>query len=68
MQAYLKPSELKIRHHEAQEIFKLRSQVTDVKENFKGKYENLICEICKKENESQLHIIQCEELNILNES
>ena len=31
--------------------------------NFKGKYENLECELCKKEEESQEHIImRCNKL------
>ena len=37
MQRYLKPNNLKIRKEEAQTIFKMRSRVTDVKINYKGK-------------------------------
>ena len=63
MQNYLKPNELKIKLEEAQEIFKMRSRVSDVKTNFKGKYENFECEICKDEYETQQHIIECKEIN-----
>ena len=41
----------------------MRSRVFDVKINFRGKYENFECEICKIEYESQQHIIECEEIN-----
>ena len=41
----------------------MRSRVSDVKTNFKGKYENFECEICLEENESQIHIINCKEIN-----
>ena len=44
-------------------IFKLRCHVTEVKFNFKGKYEELGCRACKLEEEKQNHIIEC---NILN--
>ena len=63
MQNYLKPNELKVKLEEAQEIFKMRSRVSDVKTNFKGKYENFECEICKIEYETQQHIIECKEIN-----
>ena len=41
----------------------MRSRVSDVKSNFKGKYENFECEICKIEDETQQHIIECKEIN-----
>ena len=43
-------------------MFKLRTRVTDVKCNYKGKYESFECEICKKDDESQkiLNILECE--------
>ena len=62
MQKYLKSNPVKITQEEAKEIFKLRSKVTEVKENFKGKYENIECELCKEE-ENQEHIMTCKELN-----
>ena len=62
MQKYLTPCEINITQEEAQEIFKLRTRVTDVKYNYKGKYESFECEICKKDDESQkiLNILECE--------
>ena len=59
---------MKITKEEAQEIFKLRSRMSDVKLNYKGKYESLKCEICdENEDESQKHIINCKSLNMINE-
>ena len=37
MQNFLKPNELKIKLEEAQEIFKMRSRVSDVKTYFRRK-------------------------------
>ena len=68
MQKYLRPTENKIMQEEAQEIFKLRSRVSDVKINFRGKYENFECEICMEEDETQKHIIYCKEINKKNEN
>ena len=50
MQNYLKSNEEKITKDEAKEIFKLGSKVTDVKGNFKGKYENIECQLCEEES------------------
>ena len=63
MQNYLKPNRSKIKIEEAQEIFKMRSRVSDVKSNFKGKYENSTCNICENEDETQKHIIDCPLIN-----
>ena len=63
MQKYLKPNESKIKVEEAQEIFKMRSRVSNVKINFRGNHENFECKVCKMEDESQQHIIQCNEIN-----
>ena len=52
MQKYLISSEVKIAQEEAEEIFKLRTRVTDVKYNYKGKYESFEFEICTKDKES----------------
>ena len=63
MQKYLKPNQNKMSKDESQLIFKLRCRVTKVKENLKGIYDSLECDTCGKEEESQMHIIICEELN-----
>ena len=69
IQKYLKSCNIKITPEEAQEIFKLRSRVSDVKMNFKGKYDSLECEACQEnEEESQQHIINCKILNENNEN
>ena len=62
MQTYLKPTRTKITKEERQNIFKLRSRVTEVKMNYKRKYEDLTCKACKKEEETQEHILECEEI------
>ena len=66
MQKYLKPGTMKITKEEAQEIFRLRTRTSDVKANFKGKYENLECYACKNDEETQKHVI--EKCKILNEN
>ena len=48
---------------DAQLIFKLRCRVTEAKVNLKGKYDELECGACWLEEETQQHIIKCEELN-----
>ena len=64
MQNYLKSNEIRIKLEEAQEIFKMRSRMSDVKNNFRGKYENFECNICNtKEYETQQHILECKEIN-----
>ena len=65
MQKYLKSCETKITQEEAQEIFKLRTRTSDVKINFKGKYETFECDACNIQEETQKHVIQ--ECKILNE-
>ena len=62
MQNYLKPNKLKINQEDAQAIFKLRSRMTEVKENFKGKYFTHECELCNEEEETQEHIFTCKEI------
>ena len=40
--------------------FKLRRRMADVKVNFRHKYEVLECDICKDEEETQKHILECD--------
>ena len=63
VQKYLQPNSIKITREEAQLIFQLRCRVTETKVNLKGKYDNLECEACGLEQETQQHIIECKELN-----
>ena len=62
MQRYLKISDVKINQEEVQTIFKMRSRMTDVKTNFRGKYDNFECELCNEEDENQKHMIECREI------
>ena len=34
--------------------------MTEVKTNFRGKYENFECDLCNKEDETQNHMLNCE--------
>ena len=47
----------------SQDYMKMRCRTTDVKTNFKSKYESFECEACKIEEETQKHIIECSEIN-----
>ena len=62
MQNYFKSYHMKMTQDEILEIFKMRCRVTNVKQNFRGKYESIECNLCQEE-ESQKHIINCIELN-----
>jgi hypothetical protein len=59
IQKYLQPNSIKITREEAQLIFQLRCRVTETKVNLRGKYDNLECEACGLEKETQQHIIEC---------
>ena len=39
-------------------IFKARTRMLDIKNNFRGKYENLTCRACKNAPETQQHILE----------
>ena len=62
MKRYFLHSDVKASKKEIQMVFKLRSRVTDLKTNLKGMYESFECTACGKEEESQKHILECEEL------
>ena len=62
MQKYLKSNGLKMNQEEVQTIFKLRSRMTNVKTNFRGKYDNFECELCNEEDENQKHMLECKEI------
>ena len=63
LQKYLKHSNIKITREEKQLIFQLRSGITNVKMNRKGMYEDLRCNACNEENETQEHVLKCKILN-----
>ena len=60
MQNYLKAND--ISQEEVLMIFKMRSRMADVKTIFRNKNETLDCDLCKNENESQRHILECKEI------
>ena len=62
MQNYSKPNSEKMTQDEAKEIFRLRSKVTEVKANFRGKHGNMECEQCNEE-ETKEHILTCKNFN-----
>ena len=43
-------------------IFKLKTRMVDVKTNFRMFYSDLLCLICKKEEENQEHLFLCEKV------
>ena len=47
---------------DTQLIFKMRSKVTNVKNNIKGQYETLECGACLTENETQKHVYECQQI------
>ena len=63
MQKYLQQNQTNITRQEAQLIFKLRCRVTDVKNNLQGKYDELECDACGEECETQQHILLCKVIN-----
>ena len=42
--------------------------MADVRCNFKGKHSNTICPLCRKKEDSQQHLLVCEELQEKNKS
>ena len=63
IQKYLKPTKMQISIEERQLIFKLRPKVTNVKMNFRGMHEELTCQVCQEENETQDHVLECKDKN-----
>ena len=61
LQKYLNKN-ANLKKDECQMIFKLRSGVTDVKVNQKWKYESYECDGCEKYEETQEHVLHCEEI------
>ena len=58
MQKYLKEVSKK---EDCQQIFKFRTRMIDVKENFKNQYVELLCPLCTRANDSQEHLLACTE-------
>ena len=66
LQDYLRP-EANLNIKEKKSIFKIRTRMIDIKENFKNKHKNFKCDACKlkgiNKTETQKHIYKCKELN-----
>ena len=43
-------------------LFKFRVREIEVRVNYKNKYNDLLCQLCRKDSESQHHLLMCEEL------
>ena len=48
----------KMSRNESSTIFKARTRMLDIKNNFRGKYGNMICRVCGQENEDQKHVME----------
>ena len=55
-----------LHHEEARAIFMMITRMIDVKANFKNKYRNIECEICKVEENTE-HLFKCQKYIDLNE-
>ena len=56
-----------LKFEEARAIFMMITRMIDVKANFKNKYKNLECNVCKMEDNT-LHLFKCTKYKDLNES
>ena len=58
IQDYLK-SDSRITNNEKYLLAKLRTRMTEVKINFRGKYEDLLCPLCTTQQDNQSHLLYC---------
>ena len=56
MQDYLLPNNQKMTKEEGQNIFKMRTKMTNLKANYKGTNNTILCSSCNNSDESQEHI------------
>ena len=55
--------ESKVENWVAQNIFKFRTRMADVHENFKNSYTyKALCPLCQKEKDDQSHLLKCEKI------
>ena len=47
---------------EIQFLYRLRTRMMDVKQNFKNMYDNNLCRLCQNDEETQQHLLECEKL------
>ena len=60
MQEYLSSNCKEITKDQSIKIFQLRTRMSNVKTNYKNKYQSLLCDLCFKTEESQEHLLDCE--------
>ena len=60
MQDYIQPNSMSIQ--EVKFAFSLRSRMVDIRGNFENKYSDILCPVCKKEEDRQPHLLVCEGL------
>ena len=59
----------KLTRLEVSTIFKTRTRMLDVKNNFRGMYTNLTCRGCGKTDETQQHVLEkCETIHLTEKS
>ena len=61
MQDYLCPNEISV--DEAKFIFHVRTRMLDVKTNYSERYTDSLCPICKNEEDTQKHLLECSKLD-----
>ena len=60
MQNYLTNNDTTVK--EKKLLFSLRSRMYPVKTNYRNGHTNLLCSLCSKEEESQQHLLVCEQI------
>ena len=49
---------------QVKKIMKMRLNMTELKGNYKGKYQDTVCPACEKEEETTEHVIRCRSTNV----
>ena len=62
IQTYFLPNKFECSKEDVQLIFRLRSNMTDVKMNKKNFHQTHECSVCLKEDETQQHVYLCKEI------
>ena len=61
IQSYLK-SDSGLNNEQKQILVNLRTRMFEVRENFKNKYDDHLCQLCRSAKDDQLHIFMCQDL------
>ena len=59
IQEYLK-SDSTLTNDETYLLLKLRTRMLELKVNFKGKYQDIVCPLCKSHQDNQGHLFNCD--------